>query len=103
MSGSVDVDVWVRGTLHATTRRILMAPPGAEEWTEADVRKLLSEMLRALEREKNPGGPPHPLRSAASAGSSARTKRAGSYSTSICRWARSAPGRFRSLNIASVS
>ena len=61
MSGSVDVDVWVRGTLHATTHRILSVWPGAEEWTEADVRQLLSEMLRALEREKNPGGQPPPI------------------------------------------
>ena len=61
MSGGVDVDVWVRGTLHATTHRLPAVSSQAETWTEADVRQLLSEMLRALEREKNPGGEPPPI------------------------------------------
>jgi hypothetical protein len=61
---SVDVDVWVRGTLHAETYRIDALPADGDEWTESDVRRLLSEMLLALEREKNPGGdrPPVTLR-----------------------------------------
>ena len=45
MSGSVDVDVWVRGTHHATTHRITSVPLPADAWTETDVRQLLSEML----------------------------------------------------------
>ena len=54
---SIEVDVWVRGTLHAQTHRIeLPADPTA--WNDSDVRRLLSEMLLALEREKNPGGDP---------------------------------------------
>ena len=56
----IEVDLWVRGTQHATTRRISM-PLQVDEWTDADVRTLLTEMLLALEREKNPGGEPPPV------------------------------------------
>jgi hypothetical protein len=64
MSGEVDVDIWVRGTHHATTHRIAAVPAAASTWTDDDVRRLLSEMLLALDREKNPGGvvPPVTLR-----------------------------------------
>jgi hypothetical protein len=53
---SVEVDVWVRGTLHAETYRIDSLPADATQWQDDDVRRLLSEMLLALEREKNPNG-----------------------------------------------
>lgn len=53
---SVEVDVWVRGTLHAETYRIDSLPDDTAEWDESTVRHLLTEMLLALEREKNPGG-----------------------------------------------
>jgi hypothetical protein len=53
---SVEVDVWVRGTLQAETHRIDSLPADANQWQDDDVRRLLSEMLLALEREKNPGG-----------------------------------------------
>jgi hypothetical protein len=53
---SVEVDVWVRGTLHAETYQIESLPPDPNDWNEGDVRRLLSEMLIALDREKNPGG-----------------------------------------------
>ena len=61
---SVEVDVWVRGSLHAETYEIESLPSDPNEWDEHDVRQLLSEMLLALEREKNPGGdrPPVTLR-----------------------------------------
>jgi hypothetical protein len=62
MNGSVDVDVWVRGTHHATTHRISSVPSAHATWTDDDVRRLLSEMLLALERECNPGGEPPPVR-----------------------------------------
>ena len=55
---SVEVDVWVRGTLKAETYEIQSLPDDPNEWDEQDVRLLLSEMLLALEREKNPGGEP---------------------------------------------
>ena len=53
---SIAVDVWVRGTVNAATYEIHSLPPDPQEWQDEDVRTLLSEMLLALEREKNPGG-----------------------------------------------
>ena len=58
MTKAVEVDVWVRGQQHATTQRIANASPDASTWGDADVHRLMSEMLLALEREKNPGGEP---------------------------------------------
>jgi hypothetical protein len=57
----IEVDVWVRGTLKAHTHVIRSVPDDPGEWDESDVRSLLSEMLLALEREKNPGGEPPPI------------------------------------------
>lgn len=57
----VDVDIWLRGTLHATTRKLTAVAPTPDLWTDDDVRTLLTEMLRALEREKNPAGEPPPI------------------------------------------
>jgi len=61
---AIEVDIWVRGTEVARTHRIEAVPANSDAWTEADVRRLLAEMLLALEREKNPGGetPPVTLR-----------------------------------------
>jgi hypothetical protein len=61
---TIEVDVWVRGTLHAETHQIDSLPADPNAWQDDDVRHLLSEMLLALEREKNPGGerPPVTLR-----------------------------------------
>jgi hypothetical protein len=61
MPKTMDVDVWVRGTSHARTETIRGVPEDAAAWTDADVRTLLSEMLRALERVQNPGGEPPPV------------------------------------------
>lgn len=58
---SFDVDVWVRGTLEVKTRSVDGVPGDAAAWTEADVRRLLTEMLLAIEREKNPHGAPPPV------------------------------------------
>lgn len=57
----IEVDVWVRGTLNAATHEIHSLPANPDEWNDQDVRTLLSEMLLALEREKNPGGTPPPV------------------------------------------
>jgi hypothetical protein len=57
----IDVDVWVRGAAAARTHTIASVPDDAAVWTEDDVRRLLSEMLLAIEREKNPGGDPPPV------------------------------------------
>jgi hypothetical protein len=58
---SIEVDVWVRGTLNARTYAIESLPDDPNQWDEEDVRQLLSEMLLALERERNPGGEPPPV------------------------------------------
>ena len=52
----MDVDVWVRGQQDAITRKIEGVPEDPDVWTDADVRSLLEQMLRALERANNPGG-----------------------------------------------
>ncbi len=54
----IEVDVWVRGTNHAVTHRIGAPRPDAGAWSDADIVRLLTEMLLALERQKNPGGDP---------------------------------------------
>ena len=64
MAKEVEVDVWIRGTNHATTHGIPSVPVDPRVWTEANVRELLSEMLLALQREKSPEAelPPITLR-----------------------------------------
>jgi hypothetical protein len=57
----IEVDVWVRGTLEVKTRTIAGLPSNPDTWSEDDVRRLLAEMLLAIEREKNPGGEPPPV------------------------------------------
>jgi hypothetical protein len=61
MMDTTDVEIWLRGNNHAATERVTVAAdPNA--WTDADVRALLTEMLLAIERQKNPGGDPPPVR-----------------------------------------
>ena len=52
----VEIEVWIRGTQRATTHYASSLPADPTTWNEDDVRRLLSEMLLALDREKNPGG-----------------------------------------------
>lgn len=56
----IDVDIWVRGTQHATTHKIASLGTAAG-WTDIEVKALLTEMLLTLERQKNPGGDPPPV------------------------------------------
>ncbi len=60
----IDVDLWLRGNNHATTATLRTVPADATTWTDTDVEHLITEMLLALDREKNPGGerPPVSLR-----------------------------------------
>jgi hypothetical protein len=58
MANMIEVDVWVRGTNQARTEKLSGLPENAAEWTDTDVRRLLTEMLLALERTQNPGGEP---------------------------------------------
>lgn len=57
----IEVDVWVRGTNHAATHTIGAPGDDARAWSNADVVRLLAEMLLALERQKNPDGDPPPV------------------------------------------
>jgi hypothetical protein len=55
---TVSVDVWLRGTEHATTTTIdgLAREPAA--WVDEDVRFVLEGMLRVMARLKQPGQEP---------------------------------------------
>jgi hypothetical protein len=55
MTDHIEVDIWVRGTPAAATHTIEVVRAQADTWTDVDVKRLLSEMLLALDREKNPG------------------------------------------------
>lgn len=57
----IEIDVWLRGTIHATTHTVSTIPQDPRTWTDADVGSLLTEMLLALERARNPGGLPPPV------------------------------------------
>jgi hypothetical protein len=57
----IEVDLWLRGNNHATTATLRTVQADATQWTDADVEHLLTEMLLALDREKNPGGEPPPV------------------------------------------
>ena len=52
----MDVDVWVRGESNASTQKVQGVSSDAASWTDDDVKRLLEQMLIALERAKNPGG-----------------------------------------------
>lgn len=58
---TVSVDIWLRGTDFATTETIDSIPTPASGWTDEDVRRLLEEMLRAMDRRKRPGEPDRPI------------------------------------------
>ena len=52
------VDIWLRGDNHATTEIIAPVPREPRAWTDGDVAAVLEEMLRTLDRVKNPGADP---------------------------------------------
>ena len=54
----IDVDVWVRGATSAVTQKVKGVPADAESWTVADVRVLLEQMLKALDRARDPNSDP---------------------------------------------
>ncbi|MGH9347638.1 MAG: hypothetical protein ACRD26_10270 [Vicinamibacterales bacterium] len=51
---SFQIDIWLRGDSHATTE--VIAPVSAEPrtWTESDVAAVLTGMLRAIDKARNP-------------------------------------------------
>ncbi|MFA5909285.1 MAG: hypothetical protein WC815_10945 [Vicinamibacterales bacterium] len=54
----IDVDVWVRGSAGAVTHKMKGVPADADNWTDADVKTLLEQMLKALDRARDPAGDP---------------------------------------------
>lgn len=50
----IPLDVWLRGDNHATSYVISPVQSEPQRWTDDDVTAVLVEMLRALERAKNP-------------------------------------------------
>ena len=52
----IQLDIWLRGTTHATTH--VISPVGREPraWTDEDVQAVLVGMLRALDRANDPQG-----------------------------------------------
>jgi hypothetical protein len=58
---TVSVDIWLRGTDHATTATIDGIPRQPAAWTDEDVRLVLEGMLRAMDRMKRPGESDRPV------------------------------------------
>jgi hypothetical protein len=54
----IQLDIWLRGDNHATTRVIAPVDSDPRSWTEGDVAAVLTGMLRALDRAKNPDTEP---------------------------------------------
>jgi len=57
---TVSVDIWLRGTSHATTATIENIPT-PKAWSDEDVRLVLEGMLRAMDRLKRPGESDRPI------------------------------------------
>lgn len=53
-----NVDVVLRGSDAAVTETAKMPAADASAWTDADVRQVLVEILRAIERAQNPNADP---------------------------------------------
>jgi len=51
----IELDIWLRGTNHATSHVISPVHREPRAWTDGDVAAVLAGMLRALERAGNPG------------------------------------------------
>jgi hypothetical protein len=58
---TVSVDIWLRGTEHATTTTIEGLTREPAEWTDDDVRFVLEGMLREMAQLKQPGEKPRPI------------------------------------------
>ena len=58
---TVSVDIWLRGTDHATTATIENIPRTPPSWADDDVRLVLEGMLRAMDRLKRPGEEDRPI------------------------------------------
>jgi hypothetical protein len=58
---TVSVDVWLRGTEHATTKTIEGLSREPVDWTDDDVRLVLEGMLRVMAQLKQPGEEPRTI------------------------------------------
>ncbi len=54
----IHVDIWVRGEIHASTHVISTVNTEPRAWSDGDVVEVLTGMLRALDRSKNPDADP---------------------------------------------
>jgi hypothetical protein len=50
----IQLEIWLRGDNHATSRVVKPVRREPRSWNEADVTAVLAAMLRELERAKNP-------------------------------------------------
>lgn len=50
----IPVEIWLRGDNHATLQEIAAVDVDPNAWSDADVARVLADMLRALERAKDP-------------------------------------------------
>ncbi|HXH05139.1 MAG TPA: hypothetical protein VNI83_00970 [Vicinamibacterales bacterium] len=55
------VEIVLRNTEDAIVERIDYEGREPADWTEADVREVLTRILLAIDRAKNPGGPEPPV------------------------------------------
>src|SRR5437773_12550644 len=58
---SFQVDVWLRGSVVATTETIEGSPRLPRSWNDDDVRLVLEGMLRRMHRLKHPEEPESPI------------------------------------------
>jgi hypothetical protein len=58
---TVSVDVWLRGTEHATTKTIEGLSREPADWIDDDVRFVLEGMLRVMAQLKQPGQEPRTI------------------------------------------
>ena len=57
----LEIEVWLRGNDVATTLAVDAPIPEPSGWTDADVRVLLEELLRAIDRARHPDADPRRL------------------------------------------
>jgi hypothetical protein len=50
----LEIEVWLRGNDFATTDSVEAPLAAPEQWTDHDVRRLLEELLRAIDRARHP-------------------------------------------------
>lgn len=55
------VEIWLRGTNHATTQTITSVEHAPDAWTDGDVAGVLSGMLQAIDRAKHPNDNARPV------------------------------------------